>query len=96
MDQQIQNCKYFSKKDKGLYADDAGLTIIKKAQKSQRKIYSRQDADDGSFRKIWETDKLVFKNERRVLGGTNCKILNNNNFYKNNKFLKFTNSGLKN
>ena len=94
-------CKYFSKKDNRIIfidKDHEGLTkSLNKALKiAKGKYIARQDADDVSLPERFEKQINWFlKNERRVLCGTNCKILNNNNFYKNNKSLKFTNSGIK-
>ena len=100
-DKSKEICEYFSKKDNRIIfidKDHEGLTkSLNKALKiAKGKYIARQDADDVSLPERFEKQINWFlKNERRVLCGTNCKILNDNNFYKNNKSLKFTNSGIK-
>ena len=93
-------CKNFSKKDNRIiFIDDdhKGLTasLNKALEIAKGKFIARQDADDVSLPERFEKQINWFlKDERRVLCGTNCKILNKNNVYKNNRSLKFTNSGI--
>ncbi len=93
-------CKKLSKKDERIIFIDnlhKGLTISlnKALEIAKGKFIARQDADDVSLPERFEKQVSWFlKNEKRVLCGTNCKILYKNNVYKNNKSLKFTNSGI--
>ena len=93
-------CEYFSKKDNRVIFidnDHQGLTksLNKGLEIAKGKFIARQDADDVSLPERFEKQINWFlKDEGRVLCGTNCKILNEDNSYKNNKSLKFTNSGI--
>ncbi len=93
-------CKNLSEKDERIIFIDnlhRGLTISlnKALEIAKGKFIARQDADDVSLPERFEKQVSWFlKNEKRVLCGTNCKILKKNNVYKNNKSLKFTNSGI--
>ena len=94
-------CKNFSKKDNRIIFLDnnhIGLTrSLNKALEIARGHYiARQDADDVSLPNRFEKQiKWFLKDKKRVLCGTNCKILTQNNEYKNNRSLKFSNSGIK-
>ncbi len=94
-------CKSLSRKDdRIIFLDNAhrGLTVSlnKALEIAKGKFVARQDADDISLPERFEKQINWFlKDERRVLCGTNCKILDQNNIYKNNKSLKFTNNGIK-
>ena len=91
-------CKNLSMKDDRIvFIDNShkGLTISlnKALEIAKGKFIARQDADDISLPERFEKQlKWFLKDDRRVLCGTNCKILYENNVYKNNKSLKFTNS----
>lgn len=93
-------CKNLTKKDDRIvFIDNAHIGLTKSLNKAleiaKGKFIARQDADDVSLPKRFEKQINWFlKDERRVLCGTNCKILNKNNVYKNNKSLKFTNGGI--
>ena len=93
-------CKNLTKKDDRIvFIDNAhkGLTksLNKALEIAKGKFIARQAADDVSLPERFEKQiKWFLKDERRVLCGTNCKILNKNNVQKNNKSLKFTNSGI--
>lgn len=62
---------------------------------SSGKYIARQDADDISLPKRLEKQIFWFlENNKRVLCGTDCKILKENNTYKNNWSIKYKNSSI--
>ena len=94
-------CKNLSKKDNRIIFldnDHVGLTksLNKALEIAKGKYVARQDADDVSLPNRFERQiKWFLKDKRRVLCGTNCKILTQNNKYKNNRSLKFTSNGIR-
>ncbi len=94
-------CENFSKVDdrvKLIKNHHNGLTISlnKGLAIAQGKYIARQDADDISLPNRFEKQiEWFLKDKKRVLCGTNCKILNENNKYKLNRSLKYSNEGIR-
>jgi len=62
---------------------------------SSGKYIARQDSDDISLPYRLEKQLLWFlENDKRVLCGTNCKILKENNTYRNNWSIRYKNSSI--
>ncbi len=100
-DKSKEICKNFSKKDNRIvFLDNNHLGLTKSLNKALKiakgKYVARQDADDVSLSDRFDKQiKWFLKDKRRILCGTNCKILTQNNEYKNNRSLKFTNNGIR-
>ncbi len=94
-------CENFSKSDKRIKLIKnyhRGLTVSLNCglEIAKGKFIARQDADDISLSNRFEKQVEWFlRNKKRVLCGTNCKILTENNEYKTNRSLKFSNNRIK-